>query len=268
MQNKITSFTNPKIKDLIKLKESSERKKRGLIIVEGYREIKRALESGFLLHELYLCREMLKKEEQREILTTLVLKNTVAIELDSKVYEKVSYGDRQDGLLAVFKPKEYSLNELKASDQSLFLVIEEVEKPGNLGAILRTADAGGVSAVIVCDVKTDIYNPNVIRASLGAIFTVKTLVVSKEEAFKFLKANSMMICATTPHTKLIYTDADLRKRLAVVVGSEQKGLSDFWLNCADLKIAIPMKGKVDSLNVSTSTAIVLYEALRQRSVAP
>ncbi len=262
MPNKIVSAVNPKIKEIVRLKE---RKSKGLIVVEGHREISRALESGFVLKELFICRDYLKKEEQKEVLRKILLKNSPVVEVEAKVYDKISYGERQEGLLALFEPKHFSLESLKPTDKSLYLIIEEIEKPGNLGAILRTADAAGVNAVIVCDPKIDIFNPNVIRSSLGAIFTVKTISAKSEETLKFLRKNNFTICATTPGAKQIYTKANLLDRLAVVVGSEQKGLSDFWLNNADLKVSIPMNGQVDSLNVSTSTAVVLYEALRQRA---
>ena len=152
-----------------------------------------------------------------------------------------------------------------SSKGSLFVIVECIEKPGNLGAILRTCDGAGIDGVIICDGKTDIYNPNVIRASLGTIFSIKIVVSSNEEALKFLKTKNIKVCATLPLAKKVYTKEDLVNPLAIVVGSEQNGLTDFWVKHADLKVKIPMRGQADSLNVSASTAILLYEIIRQKS---
>jgi TrmH family RNA methyltransferase len=264
MQNKITSASNPRIKDIVRLKEGSERKKKGLILVEGHREIRLALENGFELVETYICRDFLKKETQKKVQRELILKNKPIYELDPNVYDKISYGERQEGLLCIFKFKQTEFNDLNIKNNALFVVLEEVEKPGNLGAILRSADAAGASGIIVCDQKTEIYNPNAIRASIGTIFTVPIVISSKDEALKFLKSNGIQVLAATPEGAIHYVKTDLKKPLAFVVGSEQNGLSEFWLKNADIKIKIPMKGQADSLNVSVSTAILLYECQRQR----
>ena len=264
MQNKITSPTNPHIKEIVRLKEGSERKKRGLILVEGHREIALALKNGFELVETLICRELIKKEDQEEVYRQIVLKNKPLWELPAKVYEKVSYGERQEGLLAVFKFKSAKLEDLKTKSNSLFVVIEEVEKPGNLGAILRSADSAGVDGIIVCDQKTEIYNSNAIRSSIGTIFSVPIVISTKEDALKFLKSKGIQSLAATPQASINYSQPDLKKPSAFILGSEQKGLSEFWLKNAGLKIKIPMKGQADSLNVSVSTAILLYECQRQR----
>ena len=264
MHDKITSTGNPRIKEIVKLKEHSARKKSGLILVEGHREITRALESNVHLKEFFMCKDMIKTFEQRELIKKISLLGTPTIETFKDVYQKISYGERQEGLLAVCKANIFSLNDLPQKENLLFVVVEDVEKPGNLGAILRTADAAGVDGVIVCDLKTDVYNPNVIRSSLGTVFTNKIVVTSKDTAFQFLKSHQVTSVASTPSAPLSYTHANFNRSIAVIMGSEQNGLSDFWLKKASVQVKIPMKGKADSLNVSASTAVLLYEILRQR----
>ncbi len=265
MLDKITSLTNPKVKELVKLREAAQRKKSGVIVVEGYREIERAIEAKVNFKEFYICKYFVKTLAQKETLKKIMALNVPIYETSSEVYEKISYGDRNEGLMAIAQPKYSSFFDLPSKDDLFILVIEQVEKPGNLGAILRTADGVGVDGIIVCDAKTDIYNPNVIRSSLGTIFSTKVVVSSVAPTFDFLKSKGVKICATSPDADFIYSKADLKAPVAIVVGSEQEGLSRFWLSKADLKVRIPMRGKADSLNVSTSTAILLYEALRQSS---
>jgi TrmH family RNA methyltransferase len=182
------------------------------------------------------------------------------------VFEKVSYRENPDGWLAVFPTPSKSLSDIKLSTVPFLIVAESIEKPGNLGAILRTADAAGVDAILVCDPHTDIYNPNVVRASRGTLFTIPTVELSNMDAFNFLQDNRISIIAATPQAEAEYTQQDLSGPVAVTVGTEDKGLSDFWLQRADLKVKIPMAGKVNSLNVSIATAVIVYEAKRQRSL--
>jgi RNA methyltransferase, TrmH family len=257
MAVKIESLDNPKIKNVVKLRESSrERKELGLFLIEGHREIKLAMENNIEIENLFYSPDYIKKE--------LALEEEKIIEVSKKVFDKISYRENPDGFLAVAKSQEVKLENLKLGSAPLMIVLEAVEKPGNLGAILRTADAAGVDAVIINDPKTDIYNPNVIRASQGAVFSVPAILCSIEETVKFCKSNKIKILATTPVAKKIYTDVDYNISCAVVMGAEDKGLSEKWLASADEKIKITMHGKVDSLNVSVSTAIILSEALRQR----
>lgn len=263
MPNKITSLANPKIKRIVHLKHHRSRAKNGLTIVEGHREIGRALEAGVKFQELYVC-------EGYEIPATSS-RNLEALriplyETTKSVFSKMAYGDRQEGILGICQPRVLSLADLRLSKMPLLLVVEGVEKPGNLGAILRTADGAGIDGVIVCDEKTDLYNPNVIRASLGTIFSVKTVVSSNPETYNFLKSKKIQICVTSPQAKRIYTEVDGKMPLAMVVGSEQQGVTDFWQQHADARVKIPMKGAADSLNVSAAAAILLYEILRQRSL--
>ncbi|HPN88061.1 MAG TPA: RNA methyltransferase [Candidatus Omnitrophota bacterium] len=265
MHNKIISVKNEHIKSVVRLRDRHERDKTGLTIVEGVREIERAIESLCHFKEFYICNELLQQQDKQ------ILKNIYSLKADmyettKEVFGKIVYGDRQDGILGVGQPKKYSLKDIKDKKNSFLFVVEGVEKPGNLGAMLRTCDAVGIDGVIVCDEKTDIFNPNVIRSSLGTVFTNKVIVSSSAETFEYLKSRNMKICAATPHVETLYTDVNLKGPLAMAVGSEENGLSDFWMKNSTVKIKIPMKGKADSLNVSTSAAIVLYEALRQRNL--
>ncbi len=238
----------------------------GLTIVEGVREIARALEGGVTFHVLYICRESIGNSEVASALIKELDAHKIPVyETTQSVFSKISYGDRSEGVLAICAPKPRLFKDLSLKPSPLFAIVESVEKPGNLGAILRTCDGAGVDGVIVCDERTDMYNPNVIRASLGTVFSINVVVSSNEEAFEFLKSKSIKICATLPRAETVYTKTDLTGALAVVVGSEQSGLTDFWVQHADLTVKIPMQGRADSLNVSASAAILLYETIRQRS---
>ena len=264
MSEKITSLTNPRVKQIVRLKDSAARKESGLIVVDGLREITRELEAKIDLKEIYTCHELLKGEGRMLWKKLSALKKPL-YETTKEVFEKISYGERQDGILIVCEARASFLSDVPTTKQPLIVVVEHVEKPGNLGAIIRTADSAGVDGVIVCDAKTDIYNPNVIRASMGTVFSIKIVVSSNEAAYKFLKSKEVTICTARPQAKMIYTEGNFRRPVAIVVGSEEKGLSDFWIGHSDTDLKIPMHGRADSLNVSTSTAILLYEALRQRS---
>ena len=227
------------------------------MLVEGWDEITLAIAAGQKPQTLIIAPELTARNINAVPFETLTVNRTV--------FEKISYRENPDGWLAVFPLPQNSLKNLKLSTDPLLVITESIEKPGNLGAILRTADASGVDALLVCDQKVDIYNPNVVRASRGTLFTVPTLVITNEEALSFLHDHKIKVIATTPHTETEYTDLDLRGPLALVVGSENEGLTDFWLGQADFKVKIPMHGKVNSLNVSIATALIVYEALRQRN---
>lgn len=258
MTIKIDSLINPKIKNIVKLRDfSRERKDQGLFLIEGHREISLALRAGVEIVNLIYSPEYIKKE--------LAIDEERIIEVSKKVFAKISYRENPDGFLAVAKSKELNLKEIKLSTKPLLVVLEAVEKPGNLGAILRTADAVGADAVIINDPKTDIYNPNIIRASQGAIFTVATALSSIDEIIKFCKDKDIKILATTPEKAEEYTKIDYKQGCVVVMGAEDKGLSSKWLKAADEKIKITMCGQIDSLNVSVSAAVILFEAVRQRN---
>lgn len=257
MTLKIESLDNLKVKNITKLRESSqERKQQGLFLIEGHREIGLAQAGGVAIENLIYCPDYIKRE--------LAIDEEKIIEVSKKVFDKISYRENPDGFLAVAKIREQRLKNLKLSRAPLMIVLEAVEKPGNLGAILRTADAAGADAVIINDAKIDIYNPNVIRASQGTVFTVPAILASAEETIKFFQKNKIKILASTPEAKKDYTGVDYSSSCAIIMGAEDKGLSKNWLAAAEEKILIKMRGKIDSLNVSVSTAIILFEALRQR----
>lgn len=261
----ITSLQNPGIKRCVKLRQRSHRDELNLMLVEGYREILRAIDSRHFPQQLYICRDLFQGSNEDQLIARCSETGTEIIDCASDVFKKISYRDRPDGLLAVAAQIHHSLEQIKLGASPLVIVAESIEKPGNLGTILRSADAAGADAVIVCDRCTDINNPNVVRASTGTIFSVKVVECTSEQALNYLRANNIKIASATPHTDQLYSDTDLAQPLALVLGSEQYGLSEVWLKSCDLQVRIPMLGKADSLNVASAATILLYEAVRQRS---
>ena len=255
MSTLISSPQNLKIKDLIVLEtESRERKARGLFVVEGRREFERALAAGFEAVTVFVREgEDASLADGADFLVT------------DRVYERIAMRSGTEGIVAIFKMKESRLDSLTLSPAPLILVLERVEKPGNLGAVLRSADAAGVDAVLVCDPLTDLYNPNLIRASLGAVFTVPVVNCTSEEAQDFLSAHGIAILTAQLQDSELYYQTDMTRPVALVFGAEDKGLSDSWREKADAHIRIPMAGMMDSLNVSVSAAILAFEAVRQRN---
>ena len=254
----ITSLQNPRVKHIVRLRDDRrQRQKDGLMLVEGFDEIQLALSAGHKPQTVLSSPELASGQ--------LGAVNAETITVNRAVFEKISYRENPDGWLAIFPIPRVSLDNLKLGALPLLIVAESIEKPGNLGAILRTADAAHVDAVIVCDPRADASNPNVVRASRGAIFTVPVIETNSAQAVVFLQRSNIRILAATPTAEEEYTRQDLRGPLAVAVGTEDEGLSDFWLSQADMRVKIPMMGKVNSLNVSVSTALIVYEALRQRS---
>ena len=262
---KITSLQNPRVKTLVKLRERHERDDTGLFLVEGYREVRRALEKNIHLPELYFCPEWFLGENEPALIDQAKLAGAQLFELSKEAFAKCSYRDRPDGLLAIAPQWKHALADLKLSPHPFLLVVEAIEKPGNLGTILRSADAAGCDGVIVCDAVTDIFNPNVVRASTGVLFSVPVVVADSVTVHAWLREKGIRIVATTPDTPNVYTKVDLRGALAIVMGSEQYGLSDFWLKESNLLVRIPMAGQADSLNVAMATIITLFEAVRQRN---
>ncbi len=256
---KITSVHNQLIKQAIGLRESPGRREAKMTIIDGTREIMRALEAGVALERVFFV-----QGRQDQLVRQLSGQGIEAIEVSAQVMEKLDYGQRHEGIVALGHTPYRALKDLKLSSQPLVVVLESLEKPGNLGAILRTCDGVGIEAVLVCDPQTDVYNPNVIRSSTGVIFKVPVVCAQAEEIFSFLKSRKIKICATTPAASKLYTHADFKGAWAVVLGSEEAGLSDFWLLAAHVTVKIPMNGIADSLNVSISAAVILYEILRQR----
>lgn len=265
LPEKITSLQNPRVKQLVKLRDRRDRDDAGLFLVEGYREVRRALEKNIRLTELYFCPEWFLGENEPALIDQAKQAGAQLFELSKEAFAKCAYRDRPDGLLAVAPQWKHALSDLKLGLHPFLLVVESIEKPGNLGTILRSADAAGCDAVIVCDPVTDIFNPNVVRASTGVLFSVPVVVADSASVHAFLVEKGIQIVATTPDTPNLYTKVNLRGPLAIVMGSEQYGLSDFWLKESNLLVRIPMAGQADSLNVAMATIITLFEAVRQRN---
>jgi TrmH family RNA methyltransferase len=261
----ISSPQNPKIKALKKLDKASERRDQGVFVIEGMRELCLADGAGYVITHLYICEEMVVSDGTYD-LSKCRLTGTEVYTITKEVYESLAYRGTTEGVIATARPKEHLLSSLTLSDNPLILVIEGVEKPGNVGAMLRTCDAVSVDAVIVCDTKTDIYNPNAIRSSIGTVFTNQIAVASIDEVIQYLSGKGIATYAADPDAEALYYQKDLTKPVAIVVGDEAAGLSQQWIQAATECINIPMRGRIDSLNVSVSAAVVLYEALRQRSL--
>lgn len=257
MTEYITSSANPKFKRLIALlQKSSERRESALFTVEGVREISHCIEAGYKPDCIFFCPDIVSEE---------TLPQCRHFALSAGLYAKAAYREGTEGAIGVFQAIEHTLSSLHLRDNPLIAVLESVEKPGNLGAVLRTCDAAGADALIICDPRTDLYNPNLIRASIGAVFTVPTAVCTTAQAITFLKSKGIRILTAQLQDSSLYYDCPMTKGTAIVMGTEATGLSDKWRQAADAHIRIPMLGKLDSLNVSVSAAILLYEAVRQRN---
>jgi RNA methyltransferase, TrmH family len=259
----ISSTTNQKIKNIKKLDKHKERMEQGRFVIEGMRELCLADRAGYVIEELYICMPLLK-ETASYTLASCQLQDTSQYEITEEVYRSIAYRDTTEGIIALAHTREHSLAGLVLPAQPLILVIEGVEKPGNLGAMMRTCDAAGVDAVIVCDARTDIYNPNVIRSSIGTVFTTPVAIARSTEAIAYLKGKQITTYAAALADSIDYLSSQLSHATAIIVGTEADGLSTTWIQGAAHRIRIPMLGKIDSLNVSVSTAILLYEAVRQR----
>lgn len=263
MMEKILSINNERIKNVVKLAEKSrERKSQGLFVIEGARELMIALESGYVIDSVFVCFDIFQKSEYPFVLDNI--DPELAREVSPQVFQKMAYREGSDGIIALAKPRQHDLADLDLSSNPFIIVLEAVEKPGNLGAILRTADAAQADAIIICDPLTDVYNPNVIRSSIGCIFSVQTAVASSPQTFDWLKEKGIKTYAAELQSSEFYQDIDFRKPSAIVMGTEADGLSSFWLTNANKHVKIPMRGKIDSLNVSVSTAVLTFEAMRQR----
>lgn len=253
----LTSAQNPKIKSLLALQEKSKlRREKGLFVLEGARELEHCLECGYEAEEIFFCPEILGCNPPQT--------KAKYYSIPSHLYEKMAYRGSTEGIIAVLKCKKHDLSDIKLRKNPLVVVLESVEKPGNLGAVLRTADAAGVDAVIVCDPLTDLYNPNLIRSSIGGIFTCQSAAATSEETINWLKNNGIQILTAQLQDSSLYYDTDMKRGTAIVIGTESTGLTDIWRKAADAHILIPMLGRLDSLNASVSASILLYEAVRQR----
>jgi TrmH family RNA methyltransferase len=260
----ITSLQNPRLKRLVRLRDRRPRDEERAFLVEGYREVRRALEKKVTLDEVYFSREWFLGDNEPALLSAAEASGAKLYELSKQAFAKVAYRERPDGILAVAPQWTRTLADLSLPAVPFILVVEAIEKPGNLGTILRSADAAGCDAVIVCDPVTDLFNPNVVRASTGVLFSVPCVVEENSAVLAWLRGRAVRAVATTPSATQVYSNADLRGPLAVIMGSEQFGLSEFWLANADLPVRIPMAGQADSLNVAMAALITLFEAVRQR----
>ena len=262
-ENKISSLQNTKVKQLVALQQkSSERRKQGVFVVEGIRELQHCLNAGYTINSIFFCPEL----TDTGALSSLLSESITSYEVTPEVYEKIAYRGGTEGVIAIVQSKQLALKDLHLSKQPLLIVLESVEKPGNLGAILRSADAAGADAVIICDPLTDLYNPNLIRSSIGAIFSVPCIACSSDDCINFLKQNNINILTAQLQDSKLYYDTDMTCGTAIIMGTESTGLTDVWRKAADAHIRIPMLGQLDSLNVSVSAAILLFEAVRQRKI--
>jgi TrmH family RNA methyltransferase len=264
MAKVISSLQNPLIKNVLLLGEKPRaRKEQNRIVIEGLREIRLAAGSGFNITDLLFTRELVSDADLKSL---PVRNNPVELtEVSQDVYNRLAYRKDSGGLIALAEPKRLLFSDLRLRVQPLLLVLEMVEKPGNLGALLRTADAANLDAVIICDPQTDIYNPNAIRSSIGCIFTMPVVTASSEEAISWMRTTGIKMFGTALTATCLYHETEFCQPAAIIMGSEANGLSGIWLEGADDLIKIPMMGKIDSMNVSASAAIVIFEAMRQRN---
>ena len=278
----ITSAQNPKIKNLLLLQEKSKaRREQGLFVVEGRRELEHCLEGGYEIRTLFVCpdiidassvSDLLSYHSERDAQSVSDLlschsersEESLLVEIPLDLYKKVAYRESTEGIIAEVAYKARTLEDLQLPENPLIVVLESVEKPGNLGAVLRSADAAGAHAVLIGDPLTDLYNPNLIRASIGAVFTVPVVAAASAQIISFLKERGIQILTAQLQDSSLYYDVDMRRGTAIVMGTESTGLTSIWREAATAHIRIPMLGRLDSLNVSVSAAILLFEAVRQR----
>ena len=260
VENRIVSLQNTKVKQVVALQQkSAERRKQGVFVVEGIRELQHCLDAGYEVNSIFFCPELTTATALSQFSASLT-----TYEVSPEVYEKMAYRGSTEGVIAIVQSRQLQLKDLQLKSNPLLMVLESVEKPGNLGAILRSADAAGADAVIVCDPLTDLYNPNLIRSSIGAIFSVPCIACSSDDCISFLKKNNIKILTAQLQDSKLYYDTDMTCGTAIIMGTESTGLTDVWRQAADAHIRIPMLGQLDSLNVSVSAAILLFEAVRQR----
>jgi len=262
---RITSRQNPRVKQAVALRDSRERRRSGRILIDGARETLRAIEAGISPVEAFICDELCQSAEAQEARTAIQASSAEQLHVSPDVFAKIAFGDRHDGIIAVASRPDSGLAKLNLPKNPIVAVLEALEKPGNVGAILRSADAAGVDAVIVADGRTDLYNPNTIRASVGTVFRANVCEATTAETIEWLRSKQLVILAARPDAEKLYTEVDLRSGAAIVLGSEADGLTGTWQTSGVTPVRIPMNGIADSLNVSTTAAVLFYEAVRQRS---
>lgn len=264
MLEEITSMQNSKIKLAMQLANRRTRNRTNLFLIEGYRELSRAVQARIKIVSLFICPALFLGNNEKALIEQIKRDQAFIYPCSISVFKKISYRDRPDGLVAIAEQMHCSLHTISFSHTAFVVIAEAIEKPGNLGTILRSADAAGVDAVMVCDRCTDIYNPNVIRASIGTLFTTSVVEAISQEVLDLMREHKIKVIATTPSASQDFTQVDLTGPIAIAVGTEQLGLSDFWMKQADICVRIPMYGTADSLNVATATTLLLYEVIRQR----
>ncbi|OGV67843.1 MAG: rRNA methyltransferase [Lentisphaerae bacterium RIFOXYC12_FULL_60_16] len=264
----ISSLQNPRIKHAIRLRQRSHRDTENRMLIEGYRELKRALDNHHIPLEVFFCTELFQGANEPALLEQCRQAGATLTACSPPVFEKLAYRERPEGLLAVAPQVRHALESLVLPPDALLIVAEAIEKPGNLGTILRSADAAGAHAVLVCDRCTDLNNPNVVRASIGTLFSIPVVEASGDDTLAWLRRNAIRTVAATPHTDRLYTEADMTGPVAIILGTEQYGLSERWMKQTDCQVRIPMRGQADSLNVAAAATILLFEAVRQRMARP
>jgi TrmH family RNA methyltransferase len=262
--SRITSRQNSHVKDAVRLRTGRERRRRQQFLIDGAREIERAIAAGIQLLQAFICDELCDSADSRRARTSLETLNAEMLHVSPDVYGKLAFGDRHEGIVVVAETPRRILADIRLPQGAIVAVVEGVEKPGNLGAILRSADAAGVDAVIVANGRTDLYNPNTIRASLGTVFRENVCEASSADTIEWLREQDFSIIAARPDAAMIYTDFNFAGGAAIVLGSEATGLSGAWNAAHPTAVRLPMHGLADSLNVSTTAAVLFYEALRQR----
>jgi len=261
----LTSVQNPRVKQVVTWRERRDRDRDQKVLIEGYRALTRALAGGYPIEDVYFCPECYLGDNEPALLERLEQAGATLYHVAPAPFARMAYRERPEGLLGVGPQRHRGLNDLPVrATPPFYLVAEQIEKPGNLGTMLRSADAAGVDGLILCDPRTDLYNPNVVRASTGNLFTMPIAEADSATTIAWLKERGIAILAASPHVETLYTAVDMTAGVAIVVGAEQFGLSEAWMQAADVPVRLPMMGAADSLNVATATTLLLYEALRQR----
>jgi TrmH family RNA methyltransferase len=262
----LTSLANPRIKAAAALRERRDRDRTGLTLIDGARELRRALDAGTAVEEVFICEPLLAGPDARAVLDRLVADATPVVPVSEAVLARLAFGDRAEGVVAVVRIPSLDLDALVVPADPLVVVIEGVEKPGNVGAVLRSADGAGADALIAADARTDLFNPNTIRASAGTVFTVPAAAATSDAVLTWLRGRALRIVTARVDAERPYTETDLTGPLAIVLGAEAEGLSATWTGLGFEAVRLPMLGVADSLNVSVTAAILLYEARRQRGL--
>ncbi len=260
----ITSLQNPRVKEAVRLRDRRHRELDGRTLVDGARELLRAIDAGLALDEVFVCPALCESPDCRQLLGRLGRTGARVLEVSAPVLQKLAYGERTEGVVGIARVRARRLQDLDLPADPLVAVLEGVEKPGNLGAVLRSADGAGVSALVAAEARTDLYNPNVIRASLGTVFTVPTAAASTPEAIAWLQVRALRIITARVDAPVVYSEVDLTGPVAIVLGSEAEGLTAAWSIPDVIAVRVPMLGAADSLNVSATAAVLFYEARRQR----